>query len=529
MCPSQRVVATVDIVILHCHFERGGVTQVVENHVRALSASDEFDRIILVSDERVGGLSAETRRVTEQIRLPGFDYDPTDLPRGSATSRGEDFAEQLSRQLTSAAVHPQASVLHWHNHSLGKNTAAPAVVRRMAGWGWRLLLQIHDFAEDNRPDNYCRLIEASGAISSRQIDDYLYPVAPQIHYATLTGGDAGVLTALGIPADRTHCLPNSVVLPSDALASREQSLDRVRHAMPLPVGARWCLYPVRGIRRKNVGEFVLLCRWLPDDCFGGLTLRPTTPLEARSYDRWQRIARETSPRVVFDAAHHAGVTFADNLAACDFVLSTSVAEGFGMAFLEPWLAERPVVARRLAGVTEDFESSGVQLPDMYSAIPIAGDASWLADCRRRIADAFEEAWAAVPQQFRPPADSFADQNSPTIDFGRLTPSDQVDVLRRVAKDSQFESETKQLSEPLVDSLGHPAGTQVIRANGAVVASHYCTEFQGQQLRQIYGLLLEADIEPSPQAPVGDDTAVNLVARQRPFFPCRTETQIEERS
>jgi hypothetical protein len=517
----------VDIVILHCHFERGGVTQVVENHVRAMSVSDEIDRIFLVSDERVGGLSPETRRLTEQIRLPGFDYDPTDLPAGSALSRAEAFAEQLIRELDSAAVHPHASVLHWHNHSLGKNTAAPAVVRRLAASGWRLLLQIHDFAEDNRPENYCRLIEASGASSGRQIDDFLYPVAPQIHYATLTGGDAGVLTELGIPSDRTHCLPNSVVLPSDPLASREQSLDRVRRAMSLPDDSRWCLYPVRGIRRKNVGEFLLLCRWLPDDCFGGLTLRPTTPLEERSYDRWQRIAGETSPRVVFDAAHHAGVTFADNLAASDFVLSTSVAEGFGMAFLEPWLAERPVVARRLAGVTEDFESSGVQLPDLYSAIPVAGNASWLADCRLRIADAFEKAWAAVPEQFRPPADSVADQDSQTIDFGRLTPSDQVDVLRRVSSDSQFESEIKKLSGPLIDSLGHPSGEEVIRANGEVVARHYCTESQGRQLRRIYGLLLEADIEPSPMAATGDDTAVNLVSRQRPFYPCRTETQIEE--
>ena len=36
------------IVILHCHFERGGVTQVVENHVSALRETGQFERIVLV-------------------------------------------------------------------------------------------------------------------------------------------------------------------------------------------------------------------------------------------------------------------------------------------------------------------------------------------------------------------------------------------------------------------------------------------------------------------------------------------------
>ncbi len=516
-----------DIVILHCHFQRGGVTQVVENHVRALADNDETDRIFLVSDQRVDGLSADIRRLSKLIRVPGFDYDPADLPRGSAAERAEALTERLTRELTSLGVGPQTSVLHWHNHSLGKNTAAPLAVRRLASSGWRLLLQIHDFAEDNRPENYWQLIEASGASSGRQIDEYLYPVAPQIHYATLTGGDAGVLTQLGIPAIQTHCLPNSVGLPRDLIPDREEALVRIRRAMSLPDDSRWCLYPVRGIRRKNVGEFLLLCRWLPAQCFGGLTIRPTTPLEARSYGRWQRIAAETSPRTVFDAAHHDEITFADNLAASDFVLSTSVAEGFGMAFLEPWLAGRPVVARRLAGVTDDFESSGLQLPAMYSAVPIPGDPGWLAECRRKIASAFEVAWSAVPEPFRPAVDNTPQQASHTIDFARLTPGDQVDVLRRVSADSGFESEVRKLSESLIDSLGHPPDEQVIRANSGIVADHYGAASQGRHLQHVYRMLLEADVDRSPTGPSGAAAAVQLVSRRRPFYPCRTETQIDE--
>ncbi len=411
----------------------------VENHVRALLECDDIDRIVLVSDHRDGGLSRETKDRVRQIRLPGFDYDPAQLSAGSAVQRSAACTAQLESELDSAGVHPQRSVLHWHNHSIGKNTAAPAVVRRLAIDGWRLLLQIHDFAEDNRPENYRRLIRAASVTTRNELDEFLFPVAAQIHYATLTNGDAEVLTGLGIPADQLHRLPNSVVLPTRSQPAHEQSLALVRDVMCLDKDARWCLYPVRGIRRKNVGEFLLLCRWLPENHFGGLTLCPTTSVEKRSYERWRRVAKDLSPRAIFDAAHHPEVSFIDNLAASDFAVSTSVAEGFGMAFLEPWLANRGVIARRLPSVTDDFASAGVRLPSLYSQIPVPGDASWLRKCRDQFREAFHEAWSTVPANFRPQYPGESNPQADTIDFACLTPAAQTEVLGNAADSSQYES------------------------------------------------------------------------------------------
>ena len=135
-----------DIVILHCHFERGGVTQVVENHVRSLTDVSGVNRIFLVSGDE-----------------EDFDYDPESLPVASAEDRSAVLASRLDGELVGAGIRPDASILHWHNHSLGKNTAAPGVIRRLASAGWRFLLQIHDFAEDYRPENYRRLIDATTA------------------------------------------------------------------------------------------------------------------------------------------------------------------------------------------------------------------------------------------------------------------------------------------------------------------------------------------------------------------------------
>ncbi|MGI9470733.1 MAG: hypothetical protein ACR2NZ_04305, partial [Rubripirellula sp.] len=163
------------VVILHCHFERGGVTQVVENHVRSLRNNDEVERIVLVSGPRQSGLSEETRKCVDLVTLDDFDYDTAGYSAADLSSRRDRITHQLCCRLIELGVSNQQAVLHWHNHSLGKNTAAPAVIRRLAEQGWRLLLQIHDFAEDYRPDNYRRLVDAIGAEDKADVDSYLYP------------------------------------------------------------------------------------------------------------------------------------------------------------------------------------------------------------------------------------------------------------------------------------------------------------------------------------------------------------------
>ncbi len=512
-----------DIVILHCHFERGGVTQVVENHIRALAAHPDVGRILLVSGSRQSGLSEATRSGATTIEVGDFDYDRDDLAAGSALDRSADIATRLESELRAAGVRPDAAVLHWHNHSLGKNTAAPAVIRRLAAGGWRLLLQIHDFAEDNRPENYQRLISATSAKSRDDLDRFLYPVAPQIRYATLTGGDARVLVGLGVPDSQVHCLPNSVVLPPMEQTNREAVLATVRRVIGLPDGARWSLYPVRGIRRKNVGEFLLVSRWLPEKCFAALTLQPATEIENRSYRRWQRLAAEVAPRAIFDAGHHPEISFSDNLVASDFILSTSVAEGFGMAFLEPWLAGRGVIARRLPGVTDDFESAGMRLSSFYFNIPIPGKPQWLSECHQEIDQAQQAAWSSVPPPFRPRLGEDISGADETIDFARLTPARQMEVLRHAAASQSFDAALRELSEPLIQQLHRPPSDDVIRHNAGVVGNRYSPEVQGVHLREIYQQLLSAPIDRDPSVPQRAGDAVHLVSRARPFYPCRTES------
>ena len=87
---------------------------------------------------------------------PRLQYDTQPVDESA------ELAGQLRRQLSALGFQPDQTVLHVHNHSLGKNASLPGALRLLAEDGYALLLQIHDFAEDCRPRNYCHLIDAWG-------------------------------------------------------------------------------------------------------------------------------------------------------------------------------------------------------------------------------------------------------------------------------------------------------------------------------------------------------------------------------
>lgn len=509
----------------------------VENHVRALRKHGQCDRIILASGGRCSGLSSETLQSVELINLEGFDYDPDELIFSDLALRQQKMLHDVKQQLSNHRVSYDQCLLHWHNHSLGKNVAVPGVIQALASEGWRLLLQVHDFAEDNRPENYGRLISAMQARNKREVDQYLYPEHARIHYATLTRADAMVLRQIGVTRDRLHCLPNSVAVPRGEPLSKEDAREQVLKALQLPDDARWSLYPVRGIRRKNIGELLLLGRWGNDNRYVGLTLRPTTPMEQRSYDRWKHVAAAVSNRIVFDAGEHRDLTLRQNISAADYVISTSVAEGFGMTFLEPWLLGRGVIARRLNTVADDFENGGVDLQSFYDSIPIPGNRSWIRECQREISDAQTQAWSRLPEAFRPTVDMSPCEPVDTLDFAKLTPQRQVKVLRRMEKDRGFELAAKELSRSLVKRLSQDFSDSVLQSNAEVVTEKYGTTCIGEAVVQLYqqlsktqpggkqslNCLSEAGFLGSGTGAVPEFlSGIDLIDASRPFFPCRTE-------
>jgi hypothetical protein len=232
-----------------------------------------------------------------------------------------------------------ADILHVHNPLIQKNSFLVPALKILNRRGLRLLLQNHDLAEDFRPDVY--------------IANEDYP--ENCHYGVINSRDYSFLHRAGLKTGGLHLLPNAV-FPLRATPG----LKKTRY-----------LYPVRAIRRKNIGEALLLSLFIPQGTTVAVTLPPTTEKDSGIYRRWVRCAGELGLPVEFEAG--VGRPFPDVVGSSIEIITTSVKEGFGFSFLEPWTAGRGVIGRRIDYVCKDFEDAGVRFDSLYPGINIPSD------------------------------------------------------------------------------------------------------------------------------------------------------------
>ncbi|MBK1706983.1 glycosyltransferase [Halochromatium glycolicum] len=490
------------IAIVHFHLQTGGVTRVIEHACRALALSGH--EVAVLSGE----LPPQPQAFPARVKLvPALSYEERREPLGPSALREE------MTQAATEALGAAPDLWHVHNHCLGKNLALPDALFQLAESGQRLLLQPHDFAEDGRPALYRRMLETLSAQDSAALSARLYPLAPQIHYATLNARDLGFLGAAGIPAQQLHELPNAVALASPAAsgsptgspaaspagspigssaASPAPSLAAPR---AIPARSRLWLYPTRAIRRKNLGELLFWAAVAgPEDRFGA-TQAPQNPLEQPRYQRWVALAEELALPVDFELGARTD-DFGALLASSHALITTSVGEGFGLAFLEPWLIDRPLAGRELPEITGDFTANGIDLSGLYRRLPVPLD--WLdAEALRRRLD---QALAITADAYRRPRDrddldrawGAATDSAGRIDLGRLDEEAQAQVLRRVRADPSAPSALDATSPPLAD------GPELIARNRALVEHHYLLEGYRHRLEAIYQSLLAA-----PSTAIGD--------------------------
>lgn len=454
---------TQSIAIVHYHLRPGGVATVIQEATRALRARG--CRVAVLSGTPA---SVDVPGLDDHQGVEGLDYldDSGALP-----------PELLVERLETAATRSlggRPDIWHFHNHSLGKNCALSRAVHFLATRGQSMLLQIHDFPEDGRPSNYRKLLRYVGEGNPAVLGERLYPQAGHIHYAVLNGRDGDFLRRAGANANRVHLLPNAVSMPPVA--------------EPIPgMGGQLFLYPTRAIRRKNLGEFLL---W---SVLGGkgdrfaTTLAPTSAGDRASYERWVRVACSLGLPVEFEVGLRSKVPFQTLLSSAHVVATTSVAEGFGLAFLEPWLAGRPLVGRDLPELTDMFKKQGMDFGGLYRRLLVplawvgadslrekiaAGMKSMLADYGR------EPVTGATTRAFESAVDG------DRVDFGRLDEEMQELVLRRLMQ----EPACRQEFEP-PNLLARMPDQGLIEANRRIVEREYNGDQYGRRLTQIYGEIM----------------------------------------
>ena len=479
------------VAILHYHLHPGGVTQVIGHHLRAMRLV--ADRLgveaaaVLYDGERSPAAErlVDERSTGPGVRLvpvPGLAYDA-----GTACDP-EGLAAELQSALDGCGFASERTLLHIHNHSLGKNSSLPGAVRQLAAAGYRQLLQIHDFAEDLRPANYRHLADSWQLSDTNDVSRGLYPCAAQIHYAVLNHRDYGVLQSAGVAAGRLHLLPNPVGSP-DRIEDPASARLAFEGEFDCRDSAGVVVYPVRGIRRKNLGEFLLTSALTKPGTISAVTLPATSAAEVPSYDAWRGVAARLQLPVRWEVGLSDRLSFPEIIAASDRILTTSIAEGFGMVFLEAWLYGRMLVGRNLPEITSDFVDRGVDLQHLASSIEIP--TSWIG------ADAFaaslRESFGELAARYGCDPESFDQEtldrlaSSESVDFARLTPQHQADVIERVWTDPASREAIRAGNSALWNSLACNAADfqPLIDRNADAVREHWSLEASSKRLEGVY--------------------------------------------
>lgn len=446
------------IAILHYHLQTGGVTRVIEHTATALIEAGH--QVLVLAGEAPDSPLPEGTRF---ICIPELAYEER-----RPTCDGKTLVEMLFAA-TIKAFDELPDIWHIHNHSLGKNLAMAEAVLLLAEAEQRLLLQIHDFAEDGRPVLYRRMCKLLANDDPKRLGSLLYPLAPQIHYAVLNERDRWFLSATDIPMGQLHLLPNAVAMPK-AVAPKS------------PIGnKRLWLYPTRAIRRKNLGELLLWAALAGDDDVFATTQAPKNPAEQERYQSWVALAGELGLKVEFELGTRVK-SFSGLLASAHAMVTTSVGEGFGLAFLEPWLFERPLAGRNLPEITRDFRSLGLDLDNLYPRLDVP--LAWIDETalRHQINGALHDHMGAYGRESLPHhTDLFfnAAVVNGRIDFGRLDEVAQAAIIRRLARTPR---DQLSLNPQYLRADMEPAR---IHSNRRVAERDYSIEGYARRLLQIY--------------------------------------------
>jgi len=432
-----------NVVFIHYHLKTGGVTTVIKRQIESLRS----DCQVLV----ITGEAPDEALPFDTVTLPDLGYDHR---TASQTANPEHVAQSVVDAIYSKWKNG-CDLIHVHNPTLAKNRNLIKILKALQQKKMRLFLQLHDFAEDGRPSAYFE-------------DDY----PADCHYGVINSRDFQILLNAGLKKEGLHLLSNPVAsLPP---ANRRIAADN------------FVLYPVRAIRRKNIGEAILWSLFFKNDETLCITLPPNSPSDFKPYRQWQALVKAERLKVAFEA----GLTqpFENLVASAQSVITTSITEGFGFCFLEPWINNKFLWGRKLSDITKDFEQRGVNLDHLYESLRIPPewiDAKRLNSKRRHaIADAFTQ-FTAEGLRKKLEKEIQSVENDKETDFGLLDESFQMRIIAHLSNNRKAQNRLLELNPVLAfpGKIANP-GRQ-IRSNREAILHHFSVSSYRADLLNIY--------------------------------------------
>ena len=253
----------------------------------------------------------------------------------------------------------------------------------------------------------------------------------------------------------------------------------------------------RAIRRKNVGEAILLSLFFKNNETLAITLPPNSPADIKSYAGWKIFTKEKKLNIVFEA----GVTheFSELLMSSKFMITTSITEGFGFSFLEPWTAKKILWGRKLPDICHDFEKNNIQLDHLYTKLNVPVE--WIG--RERLYEKWKSCVLIKSGIF----DFNLDEKTITTSFGKVTSNDLIDfglldeafqkmIISRVLADRTDRDRLISLN-PYLSDPGYVSNKEVlIQNNMKAVMLNYNKTIYKEKLIEIYSRVVNSSVRQS---------------------------------
>jgi hypothetical protein len=206
---------------------------------------------------------------------------------------------------------------------------------------------------------------------------------------------------------------------------------------------------VRVIRRKNIGELILLSELFKKEATFLVTLAPKNPVEIKFYEQWIRFCQKNNlNNILFEVNQF--VDFEKLVRGSDFCITTSIREGFGMTYMESWLFDTPVAGRNLEYITRDFTEKNMEFPNLYNQIIIPG------------------------------------MNK---DFKDLSMEEQMEVILKMKENGTFPDEIFSNNSVLTKLFSKVKDTTISK-NKKIITNHYSFEVYGKKIMETYKRFFE---------------------------------------
>lgn len=538
--------------MVHYHLKPGGVASVMRDIASALREYSRYESVeidVLASFEKEGNAREifefpRNSAVPTKLRIcniPSLAYRNKPHPdRASFFAAADDLASEILQQINLSTSEPDFPyILHSHNISLGKNPAATMAFKRLAEIAaakalplW-LVNHVHDFAENNRPEQMSAFNTCTGRLDEAFARSFMYPSGRNIIYLTINNADVENLLTLGIPRDRIFLLPDPIDVsqfeqkplwdgrefatlglpPADYKAILLKRLEEYAAKIKQHFDARLpiLLSPMKVMRRKNNAEsllLLLLFRRLGRDYQLLITLDANSPPDVAYSQQMNRFAtsraipllvgfgREiisgTGHRVIHDGAVKQ-FGMGDLHGLSEALLTTSIMEGFGLVYHEGWLSGKMVIGRKISEIVRDFEDNGMRFDHMYEKLAISR--ADLPNLRERLFHAYVKQFCKNGSGTLPhseindivEAKQFRVGNEDCIDFADLGIEMQEELLDRV-------SDEPALAERLVERnpkvnemfrLLQNRRSDLIETNRAIVRSKYSLQAMARRLENLF--------------------------------------------